>query len=74
MARPRAFYLRRCSVTDELRPPQMIVKKGTTVFVKKVWRRGRAALVCYLDRTGKAWWAWIHATEFEPPRPRQKQP
>ena len=56
------FYLRRRE-DDDLKRPGMVLKAGTVVHVHKVYRRGRAALLCYIDRTGKVWWSWTHATE-----------
>jgi hypothetical protein len=63
-----AFHLKRYNDTGTLRPPRVVIKAGTVVGVEKVYRRGRAALLRYTDRTGKVWWSWTHAGEYEPPR------
>lgn len=63
------FYLNRRE-NDDLKRPGMVIKAWTPVHVEKVSRRGRAALLCYIDRSGKVWWSWTHATELEPPRQR----
>lgn len=60
-----AFYLKRWRPGDELRAPKMVLKRDVLVNVEKVYRRGRAALLRYTDRSGKVWWSWIHATEYE---------
>jgi hypothetical protein len=65
LERDALFYLRRYHDTDQLKGPGMVLKAGTHVHVEKVYRRGRAALLCYIDRTGKVWWSWTHATEYE---------
>ena len=51
-----------------LKKPTVVIKAGTVVTVVKVYRRGRAALLRYTDRTGKDWWSWAHASEYEAPR------
>lgn len=61
-----AFYMHRSPDSSFLRRPSVVVKAGTVVHVHKVYRRGRAALLCYMDRTGKVWWSWTHATKYEP--------
>lgn len=67
------FYLYRRR-NDDLRKPTVVIRKGTIVNVEKVYRRGRAALLKYTDRTGKVWWAWTHASlPFEPVR-KYRQP
>lgn len=63
--KPSAFYLVRGHLTGLLGKPSVVVKAGTTVHVAKVYRRGRAALLSYIDRSGKVWWSWTHATEYE---------
>lgn len=49
--------------SDDLYGPQMVLKAGTVVHVVKVYRRGRAALLQYIDTTGKVWWSWTHAKD-----------
>jgi hypothetical protein len=61
------FYLRR-NDADDLFKPGVVIKSGTVAEVVKIHRRGRCALLKYTDRTGKVWWSWTHATEYEPPR------
>lgn len=61
--KPSAFYLNR--IGDDLKKPSVVLRSGTVVEVVKVYRRGRAALLRYVDRSGKTWWSWTHATEYE---------
>ena len=60
------FFLHRYA--DALKRPSVVIKSGTTVDVEKLYRRGRCALLKYTDRSGKVWWSWTHASEFEAPR------
>ncbi len=60
------FRITRHRDTDDLKPPSVVIKAGTFVYVEKVYRKGRAALLCYIDKTGKVWWSWTHATVYEP--------
>ena len=62
------FYIKRYYISGELKRPGMVLKAGTLVHVNKVYRRGRAALLCYIDTSGKVWWSWTHATQYEPAR------
>jgi hypothetical protein len=59
------FRLKRNYETDDLKMPCVVIKEGTVVHVDKVYCRGRAALLCYIDRTGKVWWSWTHASIYE---------
>ena len=71
-----AFYIKRYYDSGDLKRPSVVVKAGTVVHVNKVYRRGRAALLCYIDRSGKVWWSWTHATEYErrnPPNVRMSE-
>jgi hypothetical protein len=52
----------------ELKRPGVVIKSGTVVEVEKLYRRGRCALLKYTDRSGKVWWSWTHASEYEPVR------
>ena len=63
-----AFYLKHYQDTGELKKPMVVIKSGTVVGVEKVYRRGRAALLRYTDTSGKIWWSWTHASEYEAPR------
>lgn len=60
------FFLNRYG--DDLKRPGVVIKSGTVVEVEKLYRRGRCAMLKYTDRTGKVWWSWTHATEYEPVR------
>lgn len=71
LERASMFYLRRYG--DELRKPTVVIKEGTTVDVEKLYRRGRCALLKYTDHTGKVWWSWTHASEYEEPRKYTKR-
>lgn len=68
----RMFFLRQRSNGD-CHGPTVILKRGTKVKVEKIYRRGRAALLQYTDRSGKVWRSWTHATEFEPVRKYEKR-
>ena len=65
------FFLR--NYGDELKHPGVVIKSGTVVEVEKLYRRGRCALLKYTDRTGKVWWSWTHASEYEPVRKYEKR-
>ncbi len=65
LSKDSEFYIKRLRESDYLKRPAVVIKEGTIVHVEKVWRRGRAALLRYVDRSGKTWWSWTHATEFE---------
>ena len=65
------FYLNRYG--DQLVKPTVVIKSGTVVEVESIYRRGRCALLKYTDITGKVWWSWTHASEFEPPRKYPKK-
>jgi hypothetical protein len=67
LERDSMFFLRRGS-QDHLYRPSVVIKADVDVEVEKVYRRGRCALLKYVDRTGKTWWSWTHATEYERPR------
>ena len=71
LKRDSLFYLRRYG--DDLKRPGVVIKAGTVVAVEKVYRRGRAALLRYVDITGKVWWSWTHAQEYEPPRKYERR-
>ena len=68
LQRDSAFYLQRHNDTNDLKQPTVVIKSGTVVEVEKLYRRGRAAMLRYTDRSGKVWWSWTHASEFEAPR------
>lgn len=69
---PQAFYLNKYG--DELKRPMVTVNAGVVVEVVKVYRRGRAAMLKYTDKTGKEWWSWEHASPpYEAPRKYTKR-
>lgn len=55
------FFLNRNIESGDLKAPVVIIKENTVVFVHKTYRKGRAALLCYIDKSGKVWWSWKHA-------------
>ena len=67
------FYLRRGNESDDLFKPGVVIKEGTVVEVEKLYRRGRCALLKYTDRSGKVWWSWTHASEYEPTRKYERR-
>jgi hypothetical protein len=71
LKRNSAFCLRRSPGSDNLRGPTAVLKAGTVVRVEKIYRRGRAAPLCYPHPSGEGWWSWTHAAVYEPPRSRE---
>ena len=71
--KPSAFFLNCGRLTGDLFGPRITLKPRTFVFVSKVYRRGRAALLCYIDKSGKVWWSWTHATVYEQTHPRTRK-
>lgn len=59
--KPSAFYEYRGRFTDELLKPSITLCAGVVVHVHKVYNRGKAALLCHIDDSGKVWWSWTHA-------------
>ncbi len=71
LERAQLFFINRYG--DFLKRPGVVIKAGTVVDVVKLYRRGRCALLKYTDRTGKIWWSWTHASEYEPTRKYQRK-
>jgi len=69
-----AFYSKRYRDTENLKSPLMVLPSGTVVHVEKVYRRGRAALLCHIDQNGNVWWSWTHASEYENTRQSLDKP